>query len=245
MNTESRLEHTANGDQLAGREEILRLFNECPMSDVDQLFNLGCYVRSGLLVKFLLLADLYRRAMPVPGLMLEAGVWYGQNLVLLENLRAIFEPFNKERRIVGFDTFEGYQEGKYQGSGIYNTGPQHAGYLDRLLQAHARANVYGHQPCPHELVVGDITQKAPAFFRENAAVTVSLAILDMGPYEPTRALLEEIKPRLLPGSLVLLDEFTLQDTPGEAKAWLDVMGTKGYRLERLPLYPSKTVAEVL
>jgi hypothetical protein len=51
-------------------------------------------------------------------MLVEFGTWYGQNLVLLENLRAILEPFNKQRRIVGFDTFTGYP-GK---PGWYSTG---------------------------------------------------------------------------------------------------------------------------
>ena len=244
-NTEANLEHTAAADQLAARKDLLRLFKKAPMSDDDLAFNIGLFVRSGLLVKFLLLADLYKRAMKVPGVMIEAGVWYGQNLVLLENCRAIFESFNKQRKLVGFDTFSGYRESKFAGTGLYNAGPKYVGYLRELLLAQARANVYGHQPCPHEIVVGDVEKTAQAYFAAHQHLTVALAILDMGPYGPTKAVLEAIKPRLLPGSLVLLDEFTLADTPGEAQAWLEVMGTKGYRMERLAMYPSKCVAEIL
>ena len=40
---------------------------------------------------------------------LEFGTRFGHNLVVFENLRAIYEPFNKTREIVGFDTFEGYK----------------------------------------------------------------------------------------------------------------------------------------
>lgn len=242
--TEAFLEHTAAADQLRARAELLRLFKRAPMVDEDLLFNLGLYVRSGLLVKFLVIAELYKRAMRVPGVMLEAGVWYGQTMALLENCRAIYEPFNKQRRIVGFDTFDGYSDGKFAKAGLYNTGRKYAGYLDKLLKVHARANVYGHQPCPHEVVEGDVTHEARAYFDAHPELTVALAILDIGPYEPTKAVLQAIKPRLLPGSLVLLDEFTLADTPGEATAWLEVMGTTGYRMQPLALYPSKVVAEI-
>jgi len=245
MSTEAALEHTAAPDQMAARKSLVGRFNDAPMGDEDLLFNLGLYTRSGLLVKFLLLADLYKRAMKVPGIMCEAGVWYGQNLVLLENLRAIYEPFYKQRKIVGFDSFEGYSEGKFSNTTLYSTGIRYKKYLERLLQCHAQMNVYGHQPCPHELVVGDVRETAPRYFRDHPAETVALAILDMGPYFPTRAVLKAIKPRLLPGSLVLLDEFTMADEPGEAKAWLEVMGTTGYRMERLAAYPSKCVAEIL
>jgi hypothetical protein len=102
--------------------------------------------------------------------------------------------------------------------------------------------VYGHQPCPHELIVGDAFATSQEYFTDHPSETVALAILDMGPYGVTKAVLQAIKPRLLPGSLVLLDEFTLASTPGEAQAWLEVMGTTGYRMERLAIYPSKCLA---
>jgi hypothetical protein len=253
--TEGQLEHTANRDQLTARQEIERIFfdtlpeqhggvitGQGAIPIPDLLFNLGLFCRSGLLVKFILMADLYRRVMHVPGIMLEAGVWWGQNLVLMENCRAIFETMHKQRKIVGFDSFEGYGEGPYKGTGLYNTGIRYKDQLLELLHAQAGANVYGHQPCPHELIAGDVQQTAPAYFRKHRGETVALAILDMGPYTPTRAVLEAIKPRLLPGSIVLLDEFTLDSTPGEAQAWLDVMGNKGYRMERIAIYPSKCIA---
>ena len=243
--TEQQLEHTAAADQMKARREMQRLYERAPMETQDLLFNLGLFVRSGLLVKFLVVAELYQRAMKVPGVMLEAGVWYGQTLALLENCRAIFEPFNKQRRIVGLDTFRGYKEGKYVGTGIYSTGADYQKYLLKLLRTMARANVYGHQPCPHELIEGDVEHSAPAYFAAHPELTVALAVIDIGPYSPTKAVLKAIKPRLLPGSLVLLDEFTLADTPGEARAWLEVMGTRGYRLEPLKFYPSKCVAEIL
>jgi hypothetical protein len=243
--TEPKLEHTAAPDQMKARETLVDLHNYSPLGEQDYLFNLGLYARSGLLVKFLLLSDLYQRFMKVPGILCEFGTWYGQNLVLLENLRAIHEPFHKQRKIVGFDSFTGYSEGKFRGSGLYSTGPQYKDYLDRLLRCHAGMNVYGHQECPHELIEGDVCEMAPRYFRAYPQETVAFALLDIGPYAPTRAILNAIKPRLLPGSLILLDEFTLADTPGEARAWIDVMGTKGYRMERLAMYPSKCVAEIL
>lgn len=247
ISTEKQLEHTANADQLKARENLKWLFERSTLTVDDLLFNLGLFARSGLLVKFILMADLYRRVMHVPGIMCEFGTWFGQNLVLLENLRAIFEPFNKQRKLVGFDSFSGYSEGKYAKTGIYDTGEDYAHTLKYLLNTHAQCNVYGHQPCPHKLVVGDVCETAPKYFHEHQHETVALAILDMGPEEPTLAALKAIRDRLLPGSIVLLDEFTLADTPGEAKAWFRVIRSMPlkFKMERLALYPSKVIMEVL
>ena len=40
---------------------------------------------------------------------MEFGVRYGQVLSTLLNLRGIYEPYNYLREIIGFDTFEGFE----------------------------------------------------------------------------------------------------------------------------------------
>src|SRR5262245_42075895 len=104
-------ETTAHGETFAFRERLAQMMTAAPLGRDEMMFNLGLFVRSSLLVKFLVLDDLYRRFVNIPGALFEFGTWRGQNLVLLENLRAIHEPFNKQRTIVGFDTFDGYPEG--------------------------------------------------------------------------------------------------------------------------------------
>lgn len=240
--TEQFLEHTAAADQLAARRELQRLYEQTPLPPDDLAFNLGLYARSGLLVKFLVMYDIYRRFLNVPGVMVEFGVWWGQNAVLLENLRAILEPFNKTRRYIGFDTFEGYRESKYAGTGIYDTGRGHIDYLAKLLKTHQQMNVYGHQDVDHVLIPGDVTETAPKYFDANPHLIVAFACFDLGPYAPTLRAMEAVQPHLVPGSVLLLDELTLEDTPGEAVAFFEVFGNSGYRLEKVALYPSKSIA---
>ena len=40
---------------------------------------------------------------------MEFGVRWGQTLSILSALRGIFEPFNRHRKIIGFDTFAGFK----------------------------------------------------------------------------------------------------------------------------------------
>lgn len=213
------------------------------MADEDLAFNLGLFVRSGLLVKFLLMAELYKRFVRIPGLLVEFGTWYGQNLVLLENLRAIYEPFNKERRIVGFDSFDGYNEGRLKG--LYRAGRKYVSYLNKLIETHERCNVYGHNSGNHELIEGDVCHTAKAYFQAHPEAIVAFAYLDMGPYEATSRALWAIKPHLVPGSILLMDEMTWKEMPGEAVAFKQVFGVKGYRIEKADIYPSKTIVEIL
>jgi len=243
------LERTASDEQIAFRERLARLFRDSPLPREELLFNLGLYARSSLLVKFLVLHELYRRFARIPGLLVEFGTWWGQNLVLLENLRAIHEPFNKQRRIVGFDTFSGYRgfgaaDRLQRAEGFYGSGSRAKAHLAALLEAHEGINALGHLRGRHELVAGDVGRTAPAWFRRHPEAVVAFAYFDIGLYRPTRAALRAIRPHLVPGSLLLLDEMTWEQTPGEAVAFKEVFGDLRWRMEKCALYPSKTIVEI-
>jgi hypothetical protein len=235
------LEHTAGAEQLRARLDLMRLFEKTPLPTADLLFNLGLYCRSGLLVKFLVMADLYKRVLNVPGMFVELGCWYGQNLALLQNLQAIYEPMNRTRKMVAFDTFTGYPERP----GFYSTGKKYKAHLAKLLDAQRRCNVYGHIDPGHELIEGDVVETVPRYFDQHDEAIVALAYVDIGGYEETVTSLEAIIPHLVPGSIVLFDELTLDGGKGEARAFRELFKQRGYRLEKCALYPSKSILEVL
>lgn len=247
-----QIETTASPSQVDSRKRLLELFERSPLPMEDRLFNIGMYVRSSVLVKFLVMSEMYERIKNLPGCLVEFGTWWGQNLVLLENLRAIHEPFNKQRVIVGFDTFSGYtdrsendRESAVWKEQSYSTGKGYVSYLKELLEAHEGSNVLGHVRGKHELIEGDVELTAPKYFGDRPQLVVAFAYFDMALYRPTKAALSAIKPHLIPGSVLLLDEFTWAESPGEAIAFREVFSVKEVRLEKCALYPSKTIATVI
>jgi macrocin-O-methyltransferase TylF-like protien len=242
-----RAETTASASQLDFRRQLEDLFVSSPLSTEDLLFNLGMYTRSSLLVKFIVMNDLYERIQTIPGAIMEFGTWWGQNLVLFENLRAIHEPFNKQRIIVGFDTFAGYTPAadKDRASAFradsYTTPTAYREYLANLLQVHEGNNVLGHLRNRHQLIEGDVEQTAPTYFTDYPGTIVALAYFDLGLYRPTRAALAAIKPHMVPGSVMLLDELTWAESPGEAIAFKEVFGGTSYTIEKCRHYPSKNI----
>jgi len=251
MDSKAVPEHSsAFGEGLDFRYRLGEMFKNSPLPKNELMFNLGLYVRSSLLVKFLVLNDLYLRFKSVPGALVEFGTWWGQNLVLLENLRAIHEPFNKQRTIIGFDTFDGYPEQSemspeatktYDG---YKTATGYAAYLTELLEVHEGNNAFGHNRGGHKLVCGDVEQTAPKYFADHPETFVAFAFFDIGPYKPTVAALQAIKPHLLPGSVLLFDELTWAGAPGEAIAFKEAFANLDYKIEKCELYPSKTIVTV-
>ena len=242
------IETTASNAQLEGRERLLNSFLRSPLPKEDLLFNLGLYTRSSLLVKFIVMYETYQKFVNIPGAIMEFGTWWGQNLVLLENLRAILEPFNKQRKIIGFDTFSGYPKPSATDGnsavwqeGSYATSTEYMQHLNDLLQTHETSNVLGHVNGQHELVKGDVCETVPAFFSAHPETIVAFAYFDMGLYEPTKVALETIKPHLVSGSVILLDELTWSEAPGEALAFKEVFKPSEYHIEKVKLYPSKTL----
>lgn len=242
-------ETTADKSQWDAKHALEDLFYSNPLPKTDLLFNLGLFSLSALNVKLITLHEIYQRFVTIPGMIVEFGTWWGQNLVLLENLRAIHEPFNKQRQIVGFDTFDGYQNDcstKDKPSLVwqehsYSTGKSYKSFLEELLKVHERNNVLGHKNGMHSLIEGDVTKTAPVYFAEHPESLVAFAYFDIGLYEPTKAAMLAIKPHLIPGSVILLDELTWSESPGEAIAFKEVFQGSKFNIEKCKYYPSKSI----
>ena len=223
------METKASNVEVAHREKLYKLFRDRPMPDDQLMISLGLFLRSSALTKILFINELYELILDKPGVIMEFGTWWGQNLVLFENLRAIYEPFNASRRIIGFDTYEGYPnisdkdrrsstiiEGGYKVTDGYQS------YLENLLQYHEENNVLGNIR-KTETVKGDVTKTAQQYFEDNPETIIALAYFDMALYEPSKAAFEAIRPHLISGSVLMLDEFNSKDYPGETIAFKEIL----------------------
>ena len=136
-NGTTKLQSRAAPEQRAARQTLLELFGRCPIPREQLLVNLGLYTRSSVLAKMLYVNELYQQIVRVPGVVMEFGVWWGTNLALFESLRAIYEPYNHTRKVIGFVlTARGYFKLRYPGSvstmayGIDQNGNIVGQYLD-------------------------------------------------------------------------------------------------------------------
>lgn len=246
-------ESMSNNNQLKNRDELEKLFKQSPIPPDEVMTQLGLYIRGSYLVKFLVLNDLYLRIKDLPGDIFEFGTRFGHNMVVFENLRAIYEPFNKTRKIIGFDTFEGYKNHSNKDSGseifkedtYYTTFDDYENYLENLLKVHEQNNIIGHLNGNHRIVKGDVTKTSYQYFKDHPEGIVALAYFDMGLYNPTKAALEAIKNHLIPGSIILLDEFNWVEAPGETIAFKEVFGQHGYEIEKSRFTPMRSIVKIL
>ena len=78
-----------NAEQWAARRRFAELYATSPLPHEVLLANILLYARTGVVAKVLALNEVYEQIREIPGVLCEFGVWCGQNLVLLANLRAI------------------------------------------------------------------------------------------------------------------------------------------------------------
>jgi len=219
-----------SAEERAVRRRMMQFFKDVPIPEDQLLSNLGIFLNSKTLSRILAMDHLYRLAMDIPGIIMEFGVRWGQNCALFAALRGIYEPFNRHKKIVGFDTFEGFpsvapQDGIsdmiYRGNLAVT--PGYKEYLEEILRCQEQDNPLGHIT-KFELRKGDATVEVDRYIAENPQTIVALAYFDFDLYEPTKECLSLIRPRLVKGSVLGFDELNDPDSPGETLALMEVFG---------------------
>jgi hypothetical protein len=99
----------SSGLEKNAQARLGQLLKHTPLPPEEILDNLGVYLTSKTLSRLLFFYEIYRKVVGIHGVIVEFGVRWGQTLSLLSALRGIFEPFNRHRKIIGFDTFEGFR----------------------------------------------------------------------------------------------------------------------------------------
>ena len=236
--------------EVKARQKLQELFEKSPIPGPELILNLGLYTRSTLVAKLLYLNELYQQVLQVPGVIMEFGVWWGANLSLLTGLRSALEPYNWNRRVIGFDTFTGYsppaaEDGRspYLKEGAYRVSEGYRQHLESVLAAHEEDNVLGHLR-KFELVEGNVLETIEPYFRDHPETIIALAYLDLALYEPTRHVLQAILPRMPKGAVLAMDELGSREFPGETLAYQEIVGVNRLRLVKSRFLPDRTYAIV-
>jgi hypothetical protein len=123
--------------------------------------------------------------MPDHGLVLEFGVWSGKSINM------IADHVGRTRHVHGFDSFEGLPEDWF---GQYTKGRFHTnGKLPEVLP-----NV--------QLHVGWFDKTLPAFVAEHRE-SIAFLHVDCDLYSSTKTIFDLLGDRLVPGSVILFDEY--------------------------------------
>ncbi|MFO0997586.1 MAG: TylF/MycF/NovP-related O-methyltransferase [Alphaproteobacteria bacterium] len=172
--------------------------------------------------------ELYKMTLELPGSIAEFGVRNGANFFYLARMMEIFHAAQRHdaisaRQLYGFDTFRGFPSIAPQDRSHSSWSEMREGGVAcfdrevffRDLEEFRSASAVGRRL---HVVEGDVVETLPAFLESNPGVRFALIYLDMDLYEPTKACLELLAPKLVPGAVVVFDEYGLKEFPGETAA---------------------------
>jgi len=221
------------------RKEFVNHFRNCPIPGDEILQNLGLFLSSKNLSRILFMDHLYKQIIDVQGIIIEFGTRWGQNIALFSALRGIYEPFNRHRKIVGFDTFTGFSEMGEKDrqshqlikKGGFPTTENYVEYLTKVMEYHEQDNPVSHIR-KFDLRVGDAIVEIDRLLEEYPETIIALAYFDFDIYEPTKKCLEAIRGHLVKGSVLAFDELSDHDSPGETIALQEVFGLNNIKLRR-------------
>jgi len=221
--------------------KFVACFKSSPIPDDEILANLGLFLTSKNLARILFFYEIYKKIVNTHGIIIEFGVRWGQTLSIMSALRGILEPFNRHRKIVGFDTFKGFKgmskkDGKVSAckDSSFGVNLHYERFLEEILSLQEKLNPMSHLK-RYEIVKGDAIETVPMYLKRHPETIISLTIFDFDIYAPTKAALKAIKPCLCKGSILVFDELCDDIFPGETVALKEVFGLNKLKIQRLPM----------
>lgn len=220
-------------------EEYAGYFERSSLPTELKLANFPKYVRRQDISRFLAKNELFKLQIDLPGVIVECGCYAGGGLLTYSQLSSIYEPYNHQRRIVGFDTFSGFpstSEMDRSTDSNWAKGDLHVddgivSEISKAIELNDGNRALQHIP-KTKLIVGDAIETIPKFIAENPHVVVSMLYLDFDLYAPTKAALEAFVSRMPRGAVLAFDELNAESFPGETIALFETIGIKSLALRK-------------
>lgn len=218
----------------------------------DKLINFPKFVPRQILSQFIFKYELMKLILPCHGSIVECGVHRGGGTMTFANISSILEPYNYQRKIFGFDTFEGLVEvtgediSTDEGRKSAKTGTfKVAGGIEEDLKT--AVELYDmNRPLGHVqkvyFIKGDATSTIRNFLDKHPETVVSLLYLDFVLYKPTKEALKALISRIPKGGIIAFNELNNTEWPGETQAVNEILGLNKIRIQRFPFEPSRSFA---
>lgn len=189
--------------------------------------------------KLFVRTDLFRMVVDLPGDIVDAGAFKGTSTIQWAHLLEAYQP-NTRTKVIAFDTFdaafpqarEDERRAAEHHASLYQTFA-----FETLVDALERLEL-AHRV---ELVRGDICETIGRYVSERPGFRISLLHCDLDVFAPTAAVLKACWPRIVPGGVVVFDEYAVAKW-GESDAVDEFFAEHApdARLKLMPASPTPT-----
>ena len=203
--------------------------------------NFPIYARRVHLKRFLAHYELFRLTVDLPGDIVELGVYRGASLMSWANFLEIRSMGDRAKRVFGFDNFSGFKTlDAKDGAPDPRVRKVPGGFDGGVFEEQIKDSIsifdqdrfIGYKPRVI-IVKGDIERTVPRFLKENPGIRISLLHFDCDVYRPTLRALEKLWPLVVPGGVVLFDEYAIPPWEGESRAIDEFFSGKSVKLRKL------------
>lgn len=184
------------------------------------------------LAKVLAHYELFKRAVTLPGVIMEFGVFKGISLIRFCILRDLLSNANA-KRIIGFDIFGKFPEAKHENDHKHRESfVKEAGSLsiseDQLYESLKRRGLGTNV----ELIKGDICKTLPPYVEEHPELKIALLHVDVDLYEPTKVIMNQLYSKVVYGGIIVFDDYATFG--GETKAIDEFFEDKCINIQKFP-----------
>jgi predicted O-methyltransferase YrrM len=167
--------------------------------------DLGPQALSKLLARY----ELFKLISDLPGDIVECGVYRGASLFQWANFIELFAP-HSQKTVIGFDTFKGfstilsYDPDRESVSKLLSDKQKFVPRTVEELTSIASTLGLSHRL---RLIEGDAVETIPKFVEDNRGLRLAMLHLDFDVYEPTFVSLTSLYPLLVPGGVLVMDQY--------------------------------------
>jgi len=212
-------------------------FDKQTMYDAETIYNLT--MTPDRLAKFLIHYEVMKMTKNIPGCIVECGVFKGTSIVRFAAIRNLIGN-NFSAKIIGFDVFSDefpdtkFEEDQKQRDHWLETAGGSSISVSQL------EDIFNHHNIENfDLISGDICETVPKYSENNPGMKISLLNIDCDFVEPTISVLDNFYDRVMPGGIILIDNYAGEGTSGifyhgDTKPVDDYFKNKNVKIERFP-----------
>lgn len=211
-----------------------------PHSDLHTLTHWPVYVKRILLTRFLAHFELFKKTLDLPGSIVELGVSRGVSFFSFHKFLEIFLPTDTSKKVFGFDSFEGLsdfsdEDGRTAKDHVNDkteggwSAREVEGEIFDLCKLFNADNILARERSI--LIKGRIQDTLEPFLERTPGLRINLLHFDMDLYEPTLFALERLWDRVVPGGVIVFDEYGIPPWGGEASAFDQFRAARGIEVK--------------